>query len=299
MFARRNNKRNVGFTLVEMLVTIGIIAVVIGMLVPALSMVRDTANRVKQKAQFSTLEVGLEAFKNDFGDYPPDVLVGGDVSGTYEYTSYTGAQRLAEAIIGQDGFGVNTGSSFNGDMSFYGMYTDPVTDEQRPIGTRQGPYVEIENANATRLSAIYPDTALTSTSLNPATFVLSDEYGLVKSRISGEQTGMPVLYYKANTSKFGHSELGTTDYLYYNTDKNVYNPICNRVIYGLGSAPSVQGANMLNGPGTFWDYFLKKIENPNFSTNSRPYRAQSFILHSAGADGRYGTSDDIYNFDKK
>ena len=30
-----------------------------------------------------------------------------------------------------------------------------------------------------------------------------------------------------------------------------------------------------------------------------PYKAQSFILMSAGKDGIYGNADDIFNFDKE
>ena len=32
---------------------------------------------------------------------------------------------------------------------------------------------------------------------------------------------------------------------------------------------------------------------------SRPYRPESYILISAGFDGRYGTSDDITNFEQQ
>jgi hypothetical protein len=30
-----------------------------------------------------------------------------------------------------------------------------------------------------------------------------------------------------------------------------------------------------------------------------PYRADSFILISAGKDGDFGTADDVFNFDKE
>jgi hypothetical protein len=33
--------------------------------------------------------------------------------------------------------------------------------------------------------------------------------------------------------------------------------------------------------------------------NGRPWRADSYILLSAGNDGLYGTVDDIYNFQEK
>jgi hypothetical protein len=44
--------------------------------------------------------------------------------------------------------------------------------------------------------------------------------------------------------------------------------------------------------------FYNAIQNPNFTSPPRPYRAESFILQSAGPDGLYGTMDDIFNFDQ-
>jgi hypothetical protein len=43
--------------------------------------------------------------------------------------------------------------------------------------------------------------------------------------------------------------------------------------------------------------FYWNIRNEKVSTISRPYRADSYILISAGWDGEYGTADDICNFD--
>ena len=53
---------NFGFTLIEMMVTVGVIAILLGLLVPALTMVRKMAATVKQKAQFVAIEIALEAF---------------------------------------------------------------------------------------------------------------------------------------------------------------------------------------------------------------------------------------------
>jgi hypothetical protein len=44
--------------------------------------------------------------------------------------------------------------------------------------------------------------------------------------------------------------------------------------------------------------FIQYIMDPKASTDVRPwpYRPDSYILISAGADGLYGTGDDITNF---
>jgi prepilin-type N-terminal cleavage/methylation domain-containing protein len=60
-----------GFTLVEMLVVIAIIAVLIGLLLPALSGAINAARRTRMSLEISNLANSVEAYKNKFGDYPP------------------------------------------------------------------------------------------------------------------------------------------------------------------------------------------------------------------------------------
>ncbi|RPJ24024.1 MAG: prepilin-type N-terminal cleavage/methylation domain-containing protein, partial [Planctomycetaceae bacterium] len=60
-----------GLTIIEILVVVGIIAILVGILVPALTMVQKTAKGVKQRAQFTAIDLGLAAFRNDYGEYPP------------------------------------------------------------------------------------------------------------------------------------------------------------------------------------------------------------------------------------
>jgi len=44
--------------------------------------------------------------------------------------------------------------------------------------------------------------------------------------------------------------------------------------------------------------FYERTWNKNFTAPNRPYNADTFILHSAGLDGLYGTADDVFNFDE-
>ena len=60
-----------GFTLVEILTAIAVVAILLALLIPALTAVQDTAMRVKQRTQFHSIEVALETFSTDTGDYPP------------------------------------------------------------------------------------------------------------------------------------------------------------------------------------------------------------------------------------
>ncbi|MHC5139954.1 MAG: type II secretion system protein, partial [Planctomycetota bacterium] len=94
-------KRKQGFTIIELLTVMGVIAVLIGLMVPALALVKDYSKRIQQKAQFHGIDMGLEMYKTEFGSYPRS----DDNSITPhpdDPTAYCGTNKLAEALVGLD-----------------------------------------------------------------------------------------------------------------------------------------------------------------------------------------------------
>jgi prepilin-type N-terminal cleavage/methylation domain-containing protein len=63
------------FTLVELLVVIGIIAVLVAILLPALSLARDEARRVSCANQLRQLAAGCTMYLNEHKEYPPNPLL--------------------------------------------------------------------------------------------------------------------------------------------------------------------------------------------------------------------------------
>ena len=73
MTLRRNMKRD-GFTLIEMLVVVAIIALLVGILLPSFGAVRTSAKKAQTLAQFNSLATGLELFRKEQtigGSLPP------------------------------------------------------------------------------------------------------------------------------------------------------------------------------------------------------------------------------------
>ena len=112
------------------------------------------------------------------------------------------------------------------------------------------------------------------------------------------KTGMPILYFKARINYTLQNY--SVDGIY--TD-DIYNYDDNRALVQLGTAESSPVIHELENTTTTDAYvnFEKMILNQQVLAASairRPYKAESYILVSAGKDGIYGTSDDIFNFDK-
>ena len=296
-----------GFTLIEVLTAIMIIAILVGLLVPATNMVRKTANTLRQKAQFHSIEFGLEAYKTDFGNYPDSMdrrILGGPLE-----DPYGGAQKLAEALVGWDGFGFHPKSVFRSDglRDWDGSGTfDPGEDvyhitadtayetAQENLSSRIGPYLEIEKARAVQLKYIYNNTG----SLDGDRYVLADSFGKVTHLGTRKSTGMPIFYFKANTLSVWHDKYeDDSDVPYidriFNFNDNLF--LLDRRLPWDQAVTHPMLDPALNPDDGY--IFYRETANPDYASPVRPYRAESFLLLSAGPDGEYGTPDDIYNFE--
>ena len=276
-------RKRTGFTVVEVLAAVGIIALMVGLLIPALSMVRDTARQTKQKAQFTTIELALTAFKNDYGDYPRSDWPLPTAPGS----GYCGAQKLSEALVGWDLLGFHPKSDFrsngrNDDGEFIYDANNPIFFDQR-----RGPYLELATFDAFRLGNIsirYPGLFFVTGPLAPNTFVLCDVFGDRKIMLSDGKTvkaGAPILYYRANTSG--------------KTIRDIYSVHDNDALIQIKQQADNMG-QPLSRPADQFQYFYDYIRDPKISARPWPYRPDSYILISAGVDGLYGTGDDIRNF---
>ena len=270
-----------------------IVAVVV--LFVGFALIAELLNRIdddkfRQQLQFHPIEVAIDMFVaiSGYGNYPPSNDNSLPPVHPEDATPYGGANKLAEALVGWDMQGYHPESDFRADgqnVEASGATKAVYEGTEDNLEEREGPFMELENANPFTLGDIYEPSVLTAAGLEPNNYVLCDVYA--KKRRSGKKTGMPILYYRADTSKSAH-DVNEPD----NPD-NIYSYKDNYALLGLGVPGKPKAAHpMFADPGLFY----KITKNDETTPASGPYRAKSYILISAGRDGLYGTKDDIYNF---
>jgi len=303
-------RKKTGFTIIELLTVMSIIVILISLLVPSLNMVKRFARKVRQKAQFHSIDAAMELFHNEWDGYPP--------SGAQDEVGqeYCGAMKFCEAMVGQDLMGFHPSSHFRSDLTdgtdpkpLYDRDPTSPADDPLPdnIKAREGPYIQIENANAYRLWHLYGkgNTGPAFSGVEGENlFVLCDVYARVTSKDTGKKIGMPILYYKADPSGNLHDPNDSPQSSLPVGIFNYYDYLDNHELLRLGlpweyPTPTTVHPLFKAGGDPEGRKFYEITKNRNIRIRmGRPHRPDSYILISAGFDGLYGTEDDMFNFEK-
>lgn len=264
-----NNRRH-GFTLIEIMVVIVILAILIGLLMPALSGARTRVRQAQVRAEISQLENGIGNFKNRFGIEPPSLITlyedPTQNNGWASNSPSTAAieslallrqlwpnfnQRLVRDLDGDGATnrfftitqgeclvfflgGMPTSETVNGVKRFSvtGFSKNPV-DPFAAGGTREGPFFEFKNDRFTDLAG---------------SVIGFPEY---KDPLPSQQN--PYRYFSSY-------------------DGNGYREPMQNVVSEYGGAGSVPWLAYRQGS----------------TVNSSPFKSKSFQIISPGQDGKYG-----------
>ncbi len=343
-----------GFSLVELLTVIFIIALLIAILVPSLNTARNAAKKVTTAKTLDAVKVGLEMFKNDNGKdfpqtngYPPSFahppIKEGDKKfdfqpelGQFPFLEkkpvVTGAHFLPAMLMGVDKLGYVRKSSIpnKNDLRtkpFLWYTPDPVGDGTTALD-RSPQYLDPNGiktldtrklpgrANAglfTNWDDIQDLPVIVDAFDQPILYYAANAHGKATNMVSekrdkdnrydrGTQEAGPPFYFHEDNMAFTGGPTaadGERGWDFGNLGKG--HPIA---LAGADRRPAdIFGAEG-DAPFTFARYILDrklygdlaKHQSPPDTTPLRPVNADSYLLMSAGVDGRFGTADDVTNF---
>jgi prepilin-type N-terminal cleavage/methylation domain-containing protein len=155
--------RRSGFTLVELLAVIMIIALLAGLVTPAVMRARNTARNAAIKAEIDMLHMAIMNYKNEYGSFPPAVSAAGLSSAAGKHvqrlfprsTPNPGARAADNAIVRwltgyttvpTDPYGSTSGAAR---QKLFDFDVTRVTtgDQYYPAGKKGSPYIYIDSAS--------------------------------------------------------------------------------------------------------------------------------------------------------
>ncbi len=336
-----------GFTLIELMVVIAVIALLVSLLVPAMGVVRTKARVAKGNTQFTALDVGIEMFRGESmagGRFPPSAsdtdsnnanhqLIA-NPQGTSDSRDMTvaGAHLLFQAMLGADLLGTpgfidtdqdglwSDDTNSNQAYTYVGAYALD-NDTTEPLKPRYGGagYVddkmkaqakslrqleergtiitmrEIEDDTAEQLLFVDPwDHPILYYRANPAARWMlgdpnTDAPGVYQQEDNGIITASDASGYTSLGIDFGRGYDSINHY--HKISVAAYPPRAPVLSSGIN--------DILTDDGTYEDSLARFILDSSILVRNTPVMKDSYLLISTGPDGRYGTNDDITNWDRE
>jgi prepilin-type N-terminal cleavage/methylation domain-containing protein len=295
--AKLAGRRSRGFTLVELLVVIGIIGVLISILLPVISHVRTTSYVASTQNQLLVIQNAIEAYRQNFEAYPgplpdseivpatvPPVIGFAATSsenlvlgllGGLQMNAATGAITYSSALVGSGPLSLNRLKTQR-----YQAYGDPVSAGLDPIKDTTGAWLPWSNSQHSGVSfqGQYKDTQIPE-------FV--DRF----------PDAMPILYVRARVGATGVVTDGATTFPTGTTAAYNQQQLAPYTFPKLPMPPSQNPPFNPNPPAGGFELYLPEYFG-TFSDPRKPRQRDGYMLIAAGADRKYGTADDVTNTGK-
>jgi prepilin-type N-terminal cleavage/methylation domain-containing protein len=294
-------RRRRGFTLMELLIVIGILAFLLTMLIPVVNRIRGAGYKANTAAQINALRSGCEAYYQTFQAYPgplPDSACTG-----VAMPSAGGNPTMSENLV----LGLLGGIAPNGAYDYKRV-------GQGPLGlgatTKQyKPFYE----GSTQLSAELGKLGIPPVPGDPPPGRFADERrqmandSNIPEFVDRYTEPLPILYLRARRGAPGVVTNVNNETAQYDVRHVLgYTGVnLNGKTHGLRSIANPMAEPKGNGPIDADDYLQNpaeygsgKLRVPDTSTTpvSTPRAKDSYILIGAGADRIFGTYDDITSF---
>jgi prepilin-type N-terminal cleavage/methylation domain-containing protein len=237
------NKR--GFTLIELLVVIAIIAILAGLLLPALSQVKNKAKGAKAKVEINHLMMAIREYEGDYNRMPAGKIVrqvaGNDdfTFGTFHFTGqgYQRLSRFGKPAVGPQSMlpEIYTPNQFdyrnsNSELMFILTATkewngQPTINKDHGLNPKQNVYLDVQRKDVTTVGGMGPGGIFRDPWGNP--YIVTLDYNadgkcrdaFYRSPAVSRNPGVP------NTGFNG---------LVLNTDANVFEAATTIMIWSLG-----------------------------------------------------------------
>jgi prepilin-type N-terminal cleavage/methylation domain-containing protein len=298
---RRPRLAAAAFTLVELLVVIGIIAVLLAILVPVVSNVRKQAYTTSTASRMTQISGAIQSYYMDNQAYPGAVpinlwtLPGGtqEVPATMfpgaGYNNLTGTEDLVMSLMG--GWKVQTTTPF-------ALVYDPAQLGSGALNLNPLRAGERKNAYLSYAADMLSPSSKTPTQLKnePGYSYVTDSP--IPEFIDAYPEYRPILYLRATVGAVQNNQTKIVTDAYNAADPSkvgVHYYLAPIAGYLRTTGTDKDTLTLANGDTKTRDYFMQTVTLPSPPGGQRvsAKHAGTYILIAAGPDRMFGTSDDI------
>ena len=307
--SHRSPRRQSGFTLIELLVVIGIIAVLLGILIPTIGAVKRAGYTTATQARIRAIAEACERYYQVFEAYPGPQADGQMLPGTAGGAPrYTSSENLVLGLMGglKPVNPITANSQPIYDKALVGKGPQNLSTYSASAWKQYEPFIDAKTAglDTQGSSAAGWTTWANHSGEIPGKSAFADT--TVPEFVDAFPDPMPILYMRAVRGAQGVKQgsnmvlIGAaTDtpvtkagYQYYPSQLGMYTfPPPSSIAAG-----AAQKQSQTDFPNSFNDYFKLPEDTNNPPTTVRS--KDSYILISAGADRYYMTADDVCSFGK-